>query len=81
MYRVISLLVVQYGCETWCLTLRDASPNIRVMKSRMRWVGHLVRMQVMRNPNSILIGKSEGERLLGRPRRRWLGIETSGGTC
>jgi hypothetical protein len=36
------------------------SPNtIRVMKSRMRWVGHVARMEEMRNSYNILIGKSE----------------------
>jgi hypothetical protein len=28
-------------------------------------------MGVMANANSILVGKSEGKRPLGRPRRRW----------
>jgi hypothetical protein len=42
------------------------SPNIiRVMKSRrMRWVG----LEEMRNAYSILVGKTEGKRPLGRPR-------------
>jgi hypothetical protein len=49
-----------------------ASPNIiKVIKSRrMRWVGHIARMEEMRSPYNILIGKPKGKRLLGRPRRR-----------
>jgi hypothetical protein len=49
-----------------------ASPNvIRVIKSkRMSWTGHVARMEEMRNAFKILIGKSEGKRPLGRPRRR-----------
>jgi len=36
----------------------DASPNIiRVMKSRMRWVGHEVRMGDMRNEYNIWLEK------------------------
>jgi hypothetical protein len=44
------------------------SPNIvRVIKSRrMRWVGHVARVG-----ERILVGKPEGKRPLGRPRRRW----------
>jgi hypothetical protein len=42
------------------------------MKSRrMRWTGHVARMGEMRNAYNILVGKPEGKRRLGRPRRRW----------
>jgi hypothetical protein len=52
-----------------------SSPNIiRMIKSRrMRWAGHVVRMGEMRNAYRILVGKPEGKRPLGRPRRRWVG--------
>ena len=48
-------------------------PNIlRVVKSRrMRWVGHVARMGEGRGVHRVLIGKPEGKRPLGRPRRRW----------
>jgi hypothetical protein len=48
------------------------SPSIiRVIKSRrMRWAGHVARMK--EKSNRILVGKPEGKRPLGRPRRRWL---------
>jgi hypothetical protein len=48
-------------------------PNIvRVVKSRrMRWTGHVARMGEDRNVNRVLVGKPEGKRPLGRPRRRW----------
>jgi hypothetical protein len=101
---------VLYGCETWCLTLREErrlrvfenrilrrifghksdenwkwrrlhneelhslyrSPNIaRVMKSRrMKWVGHVARMEEGRSALKILTGKPTGNRHLGRPRRK-----------
>jgi hypothetical protein len=50
-----------------------SSPNIfRVMNSRrMRWVGHISRMGETRGAYRFLVGKPEGKRLLGRPRRRW----------
>jgi hypothetical protein len=34
-------------------------------------VGHVARMGEMRNVYRILVGKPEGKRPLGRPRRRW----------
>ena len=51
-----------------------SSPNIvRVVKSRrMRWVGHVVRMGEERGVYRVLVGKPEGRRPLGRPRRRWV---------
>jgi hypothetical protein len=46
--------------------------TIRFIKSRrMRLAGHVGRMEAMRNSYKILVGKCEGKRLLGRPRRRW----------
>jgi hypothetical protein len=36
----------------------------------MRWVGHVALMAEMRNAYNILVGKPEGKRPLGRPRRR-----------
>jgi hypothetical protein len=38
----------------------------------MRWTGHVTRMGKKRNAYRLLVGKSEGERPLGRPRRRWV---------
>jgi hypothetical protein len=50
-----------------------SSPSIiRIIKARrMRWVGHVARMGERRNAY-MLVGKSEGRRPLGGPRRRWL---------
>jgi hypothetical protein len=49
-----------------------SSPSIiRIIKSRrMRWAGHVARMEEKRNAYRILVGKPEGKRPLGRPRRR-----------
>jgi hypothetical protein len=49
------------------------SPNlVRVIKSRrMRWAGHVARMGEGRVVYRVLVGKPDGKRPLGRPRRRW----------
>jgi hypothetical protein len=51
-----------------------SSPSvIRIIKSRrMRWAGHVARTGEKRNPFKLLVGKPEGKRPLGRPRRRWI---------
>jgi hypothetical protein len=50
-----------------------SSPDIiRQIKSRrIRWAGHVARMGEGRNVYRVLVGKPEGRRPLGRPRRRW----------
>jgi hypothetical protein len=50
-----------------------SSPYIvRVIKSRrMRWAGHVARMGEGRGVYRVLVGRPEGKRQLGRPRRRW----------
>jgi hypothetical protein len=49
-----------------------SSPSlIRMIKSRrIRWEGYIARMG--RNGGRVLVGKIEGNRPLGRPRRRWV---------
>jgi hypothetical protein len=50
-----------------------SSPNIvRVIKSkRMRWTGHVTRMEEGRSVYRVSVGRPEGKRPLERPRRRW----------
>jgi len=46
---------------------------VRVIKSRrMRWPGHVARMGEERGVYRVLVGKPEGKKPLGRPRRRWV---------
>jgi len=49
-------------------------PNIeRVIKSRrMKWAWHVARMGEDRGVYKVFLGKPEGKRPLGRPRRRWV---------
>jgi len=39
----------------------------------MRWAGHVAHMGEERGLYRVLVGKLEGRRPLGRPRRRWVG--------
>jgi hypothetical protein len=39
---------------------------------RMRWVGYVARMGEKLDAYRLLLGKQEGKRPLGRPRRRWV---------
>jgi len=45
---------------------------VRVIKSRrIIWEGYVARMGEERDVYRVLVGKPEGKRPLGRPRRRW----------
>ena len=51
----------------------------------MRWAGHVARI-VVRGVYRVLVGKPEGKRPLGRPRRRWednikMDLQEVGGCC
>jgi hypothetical protein len=37
----------------------------------MRWAGHVARMGEGRGAYRILVGRPEGRRPIGKPRRRW----------
>ena len=55
--------------------LNDLYPSpstVRVIKSRrMRWARHVALVEEGRDVHKVLVGKPEGKRPLGRPRRRW----------
>ena len=53
---------------------------------RMRWAGHVARMGEGRGVYRVLVGKQEGKRPLGKPRRRWednikMDLQEVGGGC
>jgi hypothetical protein len=47
------------------------SHNIVIKYRRLRWAGHVDRIEEDRNLFKMLAGKPTGKRPLGRPRRRW----------
>ena len=52
----------------------------------MRWAKHVTRMEEGRSVHKVLVGKPEGKRPLGRPRRRWednikMDLQEVGGGC
>ena len=60
---------------------------MRMVKSRrMKWAWHVARMVERRGVHRVLVGKPEGKRPLGRPRRRWednikMDLQEVGGGC
>jgi hypothetical protein len=53
-------------------SLYSTSNIVRVIKSRrLRWAGHVARMGEGRSAYRVLVGRPEGKRPLGRPRRMW----------
>ena len=45
--------------------------NINIKSRLLRWAGHVAHMEPSRNIYRTVVGKPEGKRPLGRPRRRW----------
>ena len=46
--------------------------NLNLVVYLMRWAGHVACMGQERGAYRVLVGKPEGKRPLGRPRRRWV---------
>ena len=52
--------------------LYSSTNIVRVIKSRrLRWAGRVARMEEGKVVHRVFVGKPEGKRPLGRPRRRW----------
>jgi hypothetical protein len=71
--------VTAIHARAWCVSNilnRQSSPPPKrlycIFSSlvRMSWTGHVARMGEKRNACRILVGKPEGRRPLGRPRRK-----------
>jgi hypothetical protein len=61
-----------FDMSDWTIPLSVHSGRFLSKKSRrMRCAGHVARMEEKRYARKILMGKPEGKRPLGRPRRGW----------
>ena len=61
-------------CNEEINDLHSSRNIIRVISStRMRWAEHVARMGESKGVYSVLVGKPEGKRPLGRPGSRWEG--------
>jgi hypothetical protein len=54
------------------IKLYPSTSIIRIMPV-IRYEGHIARIGAKTNAHRILVGKPEGKRPLGRPRRKWVG--------
>jgi hypothetical protein len=66
------VFLVFYPCNEELGDLYSLPNIVRLVKSRrMRWAEHLMRMEEGRDVHRVLVGKPEGKKPLGKPRRRW----------
>ena len=57
-------------------TTRQPLISTRIRKIRLKWAGHVIRMEQDRNPKKMYEYKPKGKRARGRPKRRWIeGLE------
>ena len=53
----------------YIIYVRKITRNLK--SRRVRWAGHVARMEQSRNAYRVLVGKPQGKRPLGWPRRSW----------
>ncbi|XP_062296309.1 uncharacterized protein LOC134000829 [Scomber scombrus] len=77
-YQSIFVPTLTYGHELWVVTERTRSRELgvdplllRVERSQLRWLGHLVRIPTGRLPGEVFRARPTGRRPRGRPRTRW----------
>ena len=51
--------------------INQRQPFFIALSLNLRWAGHVARMGEKRGLYRVLVGKQEGKKPLGRPRRKW----------
>ncbi|TWW75358.1 hypothetical protein D4764_13G0000200 [Takifugu flavidus] len=70
-YQSIFIPTLTYGISTIREELGVEPLLLRIERSQMRWLGHLVRMPPGRLPGEVFRACPSSRRPLGRPRTRW----------
>ncbi|KAJ4449403.1 hypothetical protein ANN_00802 [Periplaneta americana] len=66
------LKLIRKRKRNWFESMAEKNlPTEECSGRRLRWTGHIARMGESRNAYRVLVGRPEGKRPLGRPRRRW----------
>jgi hypothetical protein len=61
----------RYNSELYAL-YKEPNPTTAMRVARLRWAGHVQRMEDEQMPKRLLYAKTSGRRNVGRPRSRWL---------
>jgi len=70
----MDLQEVGCGYMDWIGLAQDRDRWRTLVSAVMRWAGHVAPMGEEKGVYRVLVGKPEGRRPLGRPRRRWVVI-------
>jgi hypothetical protein len=63
------------SCTTYIMTLKFPKKE-KVNISRMKWAGHVLRMNDEKPTKKLMLGKPDGTRRRGRPKLQWIdGLE------
>jgi hypothetical protein len=62
------------NCITWIGVMFYSSPSTirNIKRRRTRWAGYVARMGEKRTAYRFLVGRSDGNRPLGKPKFRWV---------
>jgi hypothetical protein len=68
----------RYNTELYELYKYEYSDIVNDVKlRRLQWAGHVIRMPEERIPRKVMMGRLEGVRPIGRPKKRWMdGVQT-----
>jgi hypothetical protein len=70
-HQIMLVLCLGFYCGTNTFHQFVAQHQTFILPCILTWAGHVARMGEGRGVYRVLVGKPEGKRPLGRPRRRW----------